>query len=285
MMAKTTCNLRELKTAVSFNRKGTGRRLVGGSCQSVLFLFVINLLAVSGNAEDRRQSAIEEHSQASGKIVVSSVKSSTNDSSFIVKYGLTRADYARILSQIPTVNTAIPVRECREVGNAGGRMARLRLIGTTPAFGDANGIQMSQGRFLIDKDQKRLNNVAVLHHRVAQLLFPGENAIGKSIRIGRNYFLVVGLVAKSDARIKIIKPGMGRVENLNVYIPISTMRSRLGDIEITTQSGTREAEQFELSRIEITVKNRDDVETTATVIRRLLKRFHEKSDYTVTVPQ
>lgn len=260
----------------------TGSRLVRDGFRWALIFFLVNSLAVSASDEVNSRSAKKENAQAFGKIVVSSVKPPEKGNSFIVQYGLTRDDYSRILSTLPTINSAIPVRECRADGNAGDRFTSLRLIGTTPAFGDAHGLKMSQGRFLVDKDQKRLNNVAVLHHRVAQLLFPEENALGKSIRIGRTYFLVVGLVARSDAKIKIIKPGMGRVANLNVYIPISTMRSRLGDIQITTHTGIREAEQFELSRIEITVTNRDDVETAATVIRRLLKKYHEKSDYSVT---
>ncbi len=210
-------------------------------------------------------------------IVVKSVKPETPNAIGIVPHGLTRDDYRRIATRIPNVRRAIPVREMSAEVRYGSRSDHGRLIGTTEAFAGANGMKVARGRFLTEKDLKRLDNVAVVNREVVRKLFLDEDPIGKSIRIDRNYFLIVGVVQNREVS---DRPD---VVGLQVFIPVTTIRARMGDVQISRRSGSFDAEQIELNRIEIIVQDSANVATTVDAIQRILRPFHEKPDYSVEV--
>ncbi len=196
----------------------------------------------------------DQPSKTSGRratIVLSSVKPKVEVNSTVVEYGLTRDDYRRIVAQVPTVQTAVPIREILREARVGERSQSITLTGTTPDFIRLHDVRIAQGRFLTQKDQTTLENVAVISRTTAQRLFPTEDPVGRSIGVGDVYFLVVGVTtvdasstAGSAKRIK--PPG-----NPPVYVPISTMRSRIGDTEIIRANGAFEVRRYQLSRIEI----------------------------------
>jgi putative ABC transport system permease protein len=198
----------------------------------------------------------------------------------VVAYGLTRDDHHRVVTGIPVLKQAVPVREATHVVRHHDRETDVRLIGTTSEYGSAHAIRIERGRFLTDRDVRTSENVAFIGHGVAQRLFPGEDPIGKSMRIGDTYFLVVGTRARAPAR---SARADRRRPDLEVYVPLSTMGSRLGDLTVTAKSGSIVLERFELSRIEITLDDPAEADEVAEAIRRLLKPFHEQPDYSVEV--
>jgi putative ABC transport system permease protein len=216
-------------------------------------------------------------------IVVSSVKPEAENRGPVVAYGLTRNDYHRIVAAIPRIRRAIPIREVRRQARFGDRTAEVRLIGTTSEFAGVNALTITRGRFLAEKDVRRLNNVAVIGRDVARRLFPDSDPIGENVRIGSTYFLIVGESGPSPASKGDQVSGAPALPGLEVYVPLSTMRARLGDREVIRRAGSVEAEQLELSRIEILADRPQDVETIAQLIRRLLERYHEQPDYSVEV--
>jgi len=211
-------------------------------------------------------------------VVVKSVKpeEAAASSRRVASYGLTRDDYRRIVETIPGIKKAVPIRELNEKARYGERVVEVRMIGTTPAFTEMHALRVARGRFLADADVATLNNLAVVNERIAQRLFPGQTAIGKNIRIGKNYFLVVGESSGNDA---------AREADVDVYIPLSTMRARMGDVVITRRPEKFDAEKYELSRIEITLDDPANALETADLIRRLLQKFHERPDYSVYVAE
>ena len=70
----------------------------------------------------------------------------------------------------------------------------------------------------------------------------------------------------------------------DVYIPISTMRSRLGDQITAPQDDDGNLERVELSRITIVVDDLSNVDQTAKMIDALLKKHHKQADYSILVP-
>lgn len=216
-------------------------------------------------------------------IVVSSVKPEAERPGRAVEYGLTRNDYERIVSAIPAIRQAIPIREVRREARFGDRTAEVRLIGTTPAFAKIHATRITLGRFLAEKDLKSHNNVAVIGRDVARRLFPDADPLGKNVRIGSTYFLIVGESDASPAP-KAGEVSDGRVnQELEIYVPLTTMRARLGDLEVVRRSGSVEMERFELSRIEILVDNPEKSVMIAELVRRVLERSHEQADYSVQV--
>jgi putative ABC transport system permease protein len=73
--------------------------------------------------------------------------------------------------------------------------------------------------------------------------------------------------------------------NSDVYIPLTTLRERIGDMVVTSRAGSREGESVELSQITVTVRELDQVDETAAIIQRLLERFHPVVDYAIVVPK
>ena len=67
--------------------------------------------------------------------------------------------------------------------------------------------------------------------------------------------------------------------NLDVYIPLSTLRARIGDMVITSRSGSREGEVVQLSQITVSVPDLEDVDETADIMRTLLDKYHPSQDY------
>jgi putative ABC transport system permease protein len=68
-------------------------------------------------------------------------------------------------------------------------------------------------------------------------------------------------------------------------MPLSTLRARIGDMVMTSRSGSQEGEVVELSQITISLPSVDQVEEASEVIRRLLETFHDKPDFGVVVPK
>jgi putative ABC transport system permease protein len=122
-------------------------------------------------------------------------------------------------------------------------------------------------------------NVAAIREQVAQRLFPEEDPVGKNIRVGEHDFLVVGVIEERSRRKHAGEPKDSRLE---AYIPLTTMRLRIGDQETAREDGALPIERFELSRIEMTVSRLEQIDATAEIIKNLLDRRHDDETYTVT---
>ena len=214
------------------------------------------------------------------RIVVSATRRSEDSEGFAYSWGLTRDEYEQI-RKFEGIQRSTPIREIRQAAvRYGERQFDLPLMGTSPGYQDFHSLPIERGRFLTQKDLKKLNNVAVLGDRAARSLFPDQDAIGKNVRIGHNYFLVVGIAGANPAeRRSNLQANTG---NNSVYLPISTMRSRMGDRTLLIQEGSRILEVFELSDIEFTVP-RSQAKEIATAIRRLLLQTHKAKEFQIKI--
>jgi putative ABC transport system permease protein len=109
-----------------------------------------------------------------------------------------------------------------------------------------------------------------------------EATVGNFLRIGGEYFEVVGIV-RSDTSGE--GGGMQTPDQAtDAYIPLKVAKSRFGDIFSQRKEGTRIRELVELHKMIVEVKSIDQVESTASAIEEMLKRFHKKKDYNLSVP-
>jgi hypothetical protein len=140
--------------------------------------------------------------------------------------------------------------------------------------------QKLQGRFLLEKDITHLNNVAVIGDDVARTLFGNRDPIGHNVRIGRDYYLIVGRLDLMALQQEF--PAETSVElSHSIFIPLSTMRARRGHVQIVRAEGAFVAESFELSSIEIEFvpENLDDALKIGNSIRTILEINHPEQDY------
>ncbi len=124
---------------------------------------------------------------------------------------------------VPGVRTVAPLRVAELEADASGRSAAVIALGTTPAYADAARLQLGAGRFLADLDVTDRKRVAVLGASVVRALFPLESPLGESVRIGGDWYRVVGALeerASPRARGAAIR---ARDLNRAVIVPLPSL--------------------------------------------------------------
>ena len=248
---------------------------------------VIWLVAMGEGVSYQAQEQIKD--LGARNIIVRSIKpaqeSSTAGGSFFLQYGLLRDDFKRILSNVPMIERAVPMRVLRKEIRVDDRTLEARLVGCTPEYFALNRLTMQRGRFLSDNDDFPPKNVAVIGANTALTLFKYENPIGKSIQIDSDFYVVVGQTAARDPTAAIGGSLDSEDYNLDVYIPLETLRWRIGDMIFTSRSGSREGEIVQLSQITVSVDDLDTVDETADIVRTLIEKYHPTQDVGITVPK
>ena len=201
-----------------------------------------------------------------------------------VPHGITRDDLERINETVPTITRSLPIRELRRRFGYAGRQVDGRLVGCTREYADVTQLKVSRGRFLSDSDITNKHNYCVLAHGTAEGLFPFEDPIGRSIHIEDAYYVVVGVMKERSPTSGIGGSLAGQDFDRDVYIPISTLWSRIGDFIITRRSGSFQGEIVELSQVTFRIDSVKNVMETAALIEDLMQRHHPNGDFGVTVP-
>jgi putative ABC transport system permease protein len=251
---------------------------------------VIWLVAMGEGVSQRAQEQIKE--LGATNIIIRTkepnVSGDSTDSNNRVKtYGLLRDDYRRIVSNIPTIRRAIPMRELRFELRRGNRTADAKLVGCSEEYLGMNQLEIARGRWLTPRDRGK--KVIVLADETAHRLFPFENPIGQTIWVGSEFYVVIGQTKPRTASAAIGGSLDARDYNLDAYIPLKTLRQRVGDLVMKRVGGGTGfnfvGEQVELSQITVSVDRTEDVDETATIIETLLQKYHENEDYAVVVPK
>lgn len=246
---------------------------------------VIWLLAIGEGISAKAQQQIAD--LGATNVIVRSIKpppEALSSNMRLPEFGLKRADYEALTQTIPTVERALPIRELRRQFSYGGRSVDGRLVGCTPEYADVTLLLVDRGHFVSDAELKSKENVCVLAAEVADRLFPFENPLGRSIHVDDAYYRVVGVMKPRNPTAAIGGSLAAQEFSNDVYIPITTLWSRIGDVIITRRSGTFEGENVQLSQVTFRVKDVQDVLPTSDVIRETLERSHKLVDYSLTVP-
>ncbi len=72
----------------------------------------------------------------------------------------------------------------------------ITVVGGTPEYEHANGVHIARGRFFTDVDVALGRRVIVLGADVADSLYPGEDPVGKEVRLRQAPFTVVGVAER-----------------------------------------------------------------------------------------
>ena len=250
---------------------------------------VIVLTAISQGASNQVQKQIA--SLGANTIIVRTQKPPDDKlaSGRVSQYGLLRSDMDRILGSVPTIRAAIPIREIRRQFMYQDRTIDGRFVGCTPNYADVNHLKIRDrgGRFLSDADNMRADTVCVLSSGVAERLFPFEEPLGKRVYIPEHtdYYKIVGVLEHRNPSAAIGGSLDSQDYSSDIYIPIQTVRQRVGDLIITRRSGQFASELIELDQITLQVESSDQVRTTAKMIETILAQTHsDMGDTAVVVP-
>jgi len=250
---------------------------------------VIVLTAISQGASEQVQKQIE--SLGSTTIIVRSQKPPETKLAGMraSKYGLLRSDLDQIIASVPTIINAVPIREIRRQFTYRDRVVDGRLVGSTPQYADVNHLKIRTGggRFLSDADELLADTVCVLSAGVAKELFPYEEPLGKRVSLpeSKDKYQVVGVLEHRNPSAAIGGSLDSQDFSADVYIPIKTLRKRIGDQIVTRRSGQFQMEIMELNQITLQTSNQDQVRTSAAMIKSLLEAKHSSmGDIAVVVP-
>ncbi|MFA5238468.1 MAG: ABC transporter permease [Phycisphaerae bacterium] len=245
---------------------------------------VVAMLSVGEGASKEAMDQIRK--LGSNNIIINSVKSVEEEStstthSHMSIYGLTYDDYARVTETFKAIKRTAPVKLIRKEARLGERSLELRIVGTTPVWFELVQRPIIAGRVLMASDDNEHAPAAVLTEFGARKLLAAENTIGQTLRIGSDRFEVVGIVKSESGQAGNIQiPD----QEVDVYIPINVATAYFGDVTSRRTSGGFEREMVELHQMIVQVDSIDDVEPVANGIEDMLKRFHKKKDYLVSVP-
>ena len=248
---------------------------------------VSSVIAMLSIGEGASKEALDQiRKLGSSNILVSSQKAvedeaATTEHSHMSMYGLLYEDELRIKESFAAVERVAPVKLLRKEGRLYERALELRVVGTTPSWFGLVQRSFIAGREILPRDIEAHAKIVVLTEYGARRLLATEQAIGEQLRIGGEYFEVVGIVkSESEQGGDIQTPD----QEVDAYIPLNVARTSFGDMVIRVTSGSREMAKVELHQLIVQVRSNDEVEAVAAGITRVLERFHKKLDYRVDVP-
>jgi putative ABC transport system permease protein len=256
---------------------------------------VIAMLAIGEGASRQAQEQIAQ--LGSRNIIIRTVPppedtdmSSQNESMRI--YGLTYLDAERFRNSLPNVEVVVPSRRITQQAWYRNRKVAIEVVGTVPWYPEISPVKVESGRFLSSIDMHHKQGVCVIDDRVVKKLFVFDNPLGKDVKIANDYYRVVGTISAVETATKsqaantgaIKAKGQGGANVGNIYVPLTTIRNRFGEISVQFGTGGRSVERVELQEIIVKVDAMEDVLPTRNVLDTILSRFHKKSDYQVVVP-
>ena len=133
---------------------------------------------------------------------------------------LTLADAAAVAVELPMVSAAAPTVNGGAQVTYGGLNRRTSVLGTTPVYAGMRDTMPTIGRFISEEEVRNRSLVAVIGLTVARQLFGTGNPLGKTIRLNRVSFEVVGVLPEKSA-------GFRGDPNDQIIIPITTAMRRL----------------------------------------------------------
>ena len=245
---------------------------------------VIAMLAVGKGAGQETLEQIRE--LGSDVIIMNSVKPVAQDkqqqtNTVLNVYGLTYRDVSQLQRTIPDVTIVVPVKIRREQALMGSQPVAVRMVGTTPEWFSLVRRPLVAGRLLSPLDEARRSAVTVITEQLARKLFPLKPVVGGFVRVGGDSYRVVGVVQSATV-------SGGEVQSLDedhdLYVPLSTLRERQGDVFVKRSTGSRIQERVELHQVLVRMSSERIVEKTASSLQRLVDHFHKQEDVSLQVP-
>ncbi len=171
------------------------------------------------------------------------------------------------------IRHAVPLRRIEETVRMPVVM-EVGLTGVIPEFSEVFGIQLTAGRFLAEEDNQQRAPVAVITEPLSRKLFPLTTPINQQIKVGEEWFTVVGVVRTpfgGFSAMGLDMPDMSR----DIYLPLQTLQSRF----------PLEKGASPLASVLLQVNEEQHVRPVAAAVNRILERRHRGAeDVEIVVP-
>ncbi|HYU34491.1 MAG TPA: ABC transporter permease [Thermoanaerobaculia bacterium] len=131
---------------------------------------------------------------------------------------------AEAIAELALAGEAVPGADGTLKVKAGSGALVTTVLGTTPAFPGVRRFRVRGGRFFDAEDDRGARRVAVLGARVEERLFPGEDPVGRSIRIRGVPYEVIGTLEAKGVQAD------GSDEDNQIIVPLRTALRRIFNV-------------------------------------------------------
>jgi len=172
---------------------------------------------------------------------------------------LTLADAEAIRRGIPEIDKAAPIAMGTETVANGERRRQVALIGATHEMLEVRRLSLARGRFLPELEWDRGSPVSVLGTKTARELFPGEDPLGRVVRIGDWRMRVIGILGPRGQQLGVDMDDV-------VIVPVA--------------SALRMLNRSSLFRVLLQVRAHADLVQARDKVVRLITERHGEEDVT-----
>ena len=169
-------------------------------------------------------------------------------------------DDAAAVARLPGVTAVAPLVVGTETVAHRERRRQVAVMGSTAELLPVRRLEMARGRFLPPMEPGRGAPVVVLGSSVARELFPGEEPLGKVVRVGGSRMKVIGVLAAKGVQLAV---DMDEV----AIVPVAT--------------GMRLFDRSSLFRLMVEATSHRELDALGPRVVELLARRHGEEDVTV----
>jgi putative ABC transport system permease protein len=134
---------------------------------------------------------------------------------------LTVDDLEAIRREVPSVALVSPVVNSRAQLVSGNQNWSTQIQGVSEQFPDIRKWPVEGGGFFTDSDVRSAARVVVIGRTIADSLFPGEDAVGQTLRVSNMPFRVVGVMARKG------QDPQGRDQDDTAFAPYTSVQKKL----------------------------------------------------------
>jgi putative ABC transport system permease protein len=221
---------------------------------------VIAMVAIGAGAESRVKESIE--SLGSNIMIVLNGSRTTGGARGGTgsNITLTEEDAQALQRDVPSVEVAAPSVQGRFQLVFGNTNWSTSIQGITEEYMIARNWQIDQGRAFADAEYRSAGKVVLIGSTVAERLFPGEDPIGKVIRVNKVPVQVVGVLQTKG------QTPFGQDQDDTAFIPLTTAKKRV--------LGGRWVKSNLVGQITVKVRDARDVSEAEKEVTTLLRQRH-----------
>jgi putative ABC transport system permease protein len=215
--------------------------------------------------------------------------------------GLTLTDAEAILRLIPEVEMVSPEIMLETSLVKGGVRRSAKLVGVEPAYFQLANFSLQEGKMFNSRQLSHGEQVCIIGKGIQTKFFSKENPIGKSIKCGKHWLTIIGVLnERMISENSISKLGI-RDYNMDVYAPLKTVLIRYVNRALVTERAIQQANNrfggdnqeekgpknyHQIDRLVIQTRQTEYLTPTSEVVSRMLQRRHNgKIDYEITIPE
>jgi putative ABC transport system permease protein len=190
--------------------------------------------------------------------------------------GLSLEDIKAISEIVPGVVGIAPQAEAKLDAQYQDKSSKANVIGITPSIAQILSFSLNKGEFINDDHYDRQLKVCILGASIAHDLFSYENPVGMNLKLGDQWFEVVGVMQTKSLFTETVGELAARDLNNDIYIPLSTFNKRISKTNPLTS---------EIKQATVKLESSGQLVQSASVIRSILNRRHfNNEDFSIIIP-